>query len=53
MRNIYKAMNDKGQLPGIVSTGGWGYDWCNGPDWDNVIINFRIIPTFTAEIRKF
>ena len=44
MRNIYKALNDKGQLPGIVPTGGWGYDWCNGPAWDNIIIN---LPYYT------
>lgn len=44
MRNIYKALNDKGQLPGIVPTGGWGYDWGNGPAWDNVIIN---LPYYT------
>lgn len=44
MRNIYKAMNDMGQLPGIVPTGGWGYHWGNGPAWDNVIIN---LPYYT------
>ncbi len=44
MRNIYKALNDKGQLPGIVPTGGWGYHWGNGPAWDNVIIN---LPYYT------
>ena len=44
MRNIYKALNDKGQLPGIIPTGGWGYSWGNGPAWDNVIVN---LPYFT------
>ncbi|MGN0492961.1 MAG: family 78 glycoside hydrolase catalytic domain, partial [Acutalibacteraceae bacterium] len=44
MRNIYKALNDKGQLPGIVPTAGWGYHWGNGPAWDNVIIN---LPYYT------
>ena len=44
MRNIYKSMNDMGQLPGIVPTGGWGYHWGNGPAWDNVIIN---LPYYT------
>lgn len=44
MRNIYKALNDEGQLPGIVPTGGWGYRWGNGPAWDNVIIN---LPYYT------
>ncbi|MEE1239069.1 MAG: family 78 glycoside hydrolase catalytic domain [Acutalibacteraceae bacterium] len=44
MRSIYKALNDKGQLPGIVPTTGWGYHWGNGPAWDNVIIN---LPYYT------
>lgn len=44
MHNIYKALSDKGQLPGIVPTAGWGYHWGNGPAWDNVIIN---LPYFT------
>lgn len=44
MRNIYKALNDKGQLPGIIPTTGWGYEWGNGPAWDGVIIN---IPYYT------
>ncbi len=39
MRNIYKAINEKGQLPGIVPTAGWGYHWGNGPAWDNVLVN--------------
>lgn len=44
MRNIYKAMTDKGQLPGIIPNAGWGYKWGNGPAWDNVIIN---LPYYT------
>lgn len=48
MRNIYKALNDKGQLPGIVPTGGWGYHWGNGPAWDNVIVN---LPYYTYVYR--
>lgn len=44
MRNIYKALRDNGQLPGIIPTGGWGYHWGNGPAWDNVIIN---LPYYT------
>lgn len=38
MRNIYKALNDAGQLPGIIPTAGWGYEWGNGPAWDNVLV---------------
>ena len=44
MRNIYKSLNDKGQLPGIIPTGGWGYHWGNGPAWDNVVV---YIPYYT------
>ncbi len=44
LRNIYKAMNSEGALPGIVPTGGWGFDWGNGPAWDIVIVN---LPYYT------
>ncbi len=44
MRSIYKALSDKGQLPGIVPSVGWGYAWGNGPAWDNVIVN---LPYYT------
>ncbi len=36
-RNIVKALNEKGALPGIVPTAGWGYHWGNGPAWDRII----------------
>jgi alpha-L-rhamnosidase len=26
-----------GILPAIVPTGGWGYEWANGPDWTSTI----------------
>jgi alpha-L-rhamnosidase len=26
-----------GVLPAIVPTGGWGYEWANGPDWTSTI----------------
>lgn len=38
MCNICKAQNDVGALPGIVPTGGWGFDWGNGPAWDCVLV---------------
>lgn len=38
MRNICKAQNDAGALPGIVPTGGWGFHWGNGPAWDSVLV---------------
>ena len=37
MRNIVKAQKAEGAIPGIVPTGGWGFEWGNGPAWDAVI----------------
>ena len=37
MRNICKAQDERGALPGIVPTGGWGFSWGNGPAWDCVL----------------
>ena len=37
MRNICKAQREDGALPGIVPTGGWGFQWGNGPAWDCVL----------------
>lgn len=43
LRNIYKTINERGELPGIVPTGGWGYYSGDGnpygPAWDGIIIN--------------
>lgn len=36
-RNICKAQREDGALPGIVPTGGWGFQWGNGPAWDCVL----------------
>ena len=38
MRNICKAQAEDGSLPGIVPTGGWGFNWGNGPAWDSVLV---------------
>lgn len=38
MRNVYKAISEEGSLPGIIPTAGWGYQWGNGPAWDNVLV---------------
>ena len=32
-----------GELPGIVPTSGWGYNWGNGPAWDSA---FLLIPYY-------
>lgn len=37
LRNICKAQNEEGALPGIIPTGGWGFSWGNGPAWDCVL----------------
>ena len=38
MRNVCKAQRDSGELPGIVPTAGWGFEWGNGPVWDSVCV---------------
>lgn len=38
LANVRAAQNAQGALPGIVPTGGWGYEWGNGPAWDGVIV---------------
>ncbi len=37
--SIIAAQDERGAFPGIVPTGGWGFDWGNGPAWDRVIVN--------------
>lgn len=37
--NIRCAQSKDGNLPGIVPTGGWGFEWGNGPAWDAVCVN--------------
>lgn len=48
LRNICKAQNTSGALPGIVPTGGWGFDWGNGPAWDCVL---AVLPYFIYKYR--
>ncbi|MBO5968203.1 MAG: family 78 glycoside hydrolase catalytic domain [Clostridia bacterium] len=45
---IARAMDNRGALPGIVPTGGWGFAWGNGPAWDSVLV---YLPYFTAVLR--
>jgi len=45
---IIGAMDERGALPGIVPTGGWGFHWGNGPAWDCVLV---YLPYFTAVLR--
>ena len=48
MRNVCKAQDDRGALPGIVPTGGWGFTWGNGPAWDSVL---AFVPYFVYKYR--
>lgn len=37
--NIRAAQDERGALPGIVPTTGWGFEWGNGPVWDSALVN--------------
>ena len=41
LRDFQDVQRPSGQLPGIIPTGGWGYNWGSGPAWDSALI---IIP---------
>jgi len=38
VESIADAQRPSGQLPGIVPTAGWGYNWGSGPAWDSALI---------------
>lgn len=42
--NVRKTQTEQGELPGIIPTGGWGFEWGNGPAWDAVLteIPYRV-----------
>lgn len=35
MTDFADEQRPSGQLPGIIPTGGWGYNWGSGPAWDS------------------
>lgn len=35
---ICRAMDERGAVPRIIPTGGWGYTANNGPAWDSVLV---------------
>lgn len=37
--NLRKAQDIHGRLPGVVPTGGWGYELVNGPTWDSALFS--------------
>ncbi|MCL2771891.1 MAG: glycoside hydrolase family 78 protein [Oscillospiraceae bacterium] len=43
-RDILDAMREDGSMPGIIPTGGWGYEWGNGPVSEGILfeIPYRI-----------
>ena len=48
LNNIRKSMKEDGQLPGIIPTADWGYQWGNGPAWDCVL---TYLPYYTYVYR--
>ncbi len=37
LQDVYDAMLPDGQLPGIIPTSGWGYQWGNGPVSEGIL----------------
>lgn len=37
--NMRAAQREDGNLPAIIPTGGWGFEWGNGPAWDAACVN--------------
>ncbi len=38
MQDIRDCQRRTGQLPGIVPSGGWGFNWGSGPAWDSAAV---------------
>jgi len=38
IHDLLDAQRPSGQLPGIVPTGGWGFNWGSGPAWDSALV---------------
>lgn len=38
LEDFIDVQRPSGQLPGIVPTGGWGFNWGSGPAWDSAVI---------------
>lgn len=43
INDLGDEQKQSGELPGIVPSGGWGYEWGNGPAWDSA---FVLIPWY-------
>jgi len=46
IEDLRDEQRDSGELPGIVPTSGWGYQWGNGPAWDSAYV---LIPWYLYE----
>lgn len=46
IQDISDEMRPTGEVPGIVPSSGWGYEWGNGPAWDSA---FVLIPWYQYE----
>ena len=46
LNDLNDEQRPSGELPGIVPTSGWGYQWGNGPAWDSA---FVLIPYYLYE----
>lgn len=40
--NIQCAQREDGAIPGIVPTGGWGFNWGSGPQWDAILVELPL-----------
>jgi alpha-L-rhamnosidase len=38
INDLCDEQRPNGELPGIVPSSGWGYDWGNGPAWDSALV---------------
>jgi alpha-L-rhamnosidase len=46
IQDLADEQKPSGELPGIVPSSGWGYDWGNGPAWDSA---FLLIPKYVHQ----
>lgn len=56
IETVVDAQRPSGQLPGIVPSGGWGYNWGSGPAWDAALLvipwNVYVYTADDAMIRR-
>jgi alpha-L-rhamnosidase len=64
LESIVDAQRPDGQIPGIVPSPGWGYNWGSGPAWDSALVlipyylflftgNRSIVEKFYGPIKKY